>query len=282
MSRSKNFTFTWNNYPPDAKEQLVSLNASYVCYSHEEAPTTGTLHLQGYICFPNARYLSAVKKLVKPNWWIDVSKGDLNQNQDYVSKVAEMIVIGKPPKSKAQVGADEAKRWKLVKEAAVAGRLDDIPEDIYVRYYSTLKKIAADHTPPPATLDTLENKWLWGPSGCGKSKLAREMYPDAYIKDPKEKWWDGYVDQEAVIIDDFDKFDVAQSGNMKRWVDHYPFPAQFKGSTKLIRPKFVIVTSNYAPEEIWQDVHTLEPINRRFNVIHMGPHHEAYASIFTK
>lgn len=281
MSRSKNFVFTWNNYPLECKEILSTYGAQYIVYSHETAPTTGTPHLQGWIGFKNARYEKAVKKLMV-GCWVETARGDLNQNKDYINKVAELVTIGIPPKSKESIGADEAARWKLVKTLAKEGKLDDIPEDIYVRYYSTLKKIAADHRPSPPTLDVLQNEWIWGPSGCGKSKSARDRFPDAYIKDPKEKWWDGYTGQDTVIIDDFDKYQVAQSGEMKRWCDHYPFPAQIKGSTMFIRPTRIIVTSNYTPEEIWQDAQTLEPINRRFNVIHMGPCSSAFSNIFNK
>lgn len=276
MAQSKNFVFTWNNYPADCKAVLSTYGAKYVCYSEEVAPSTGTPHLQGFISFPSKRRLPAIKKLMV-GCWVDIAKGDMDQNADYISKMVEPVVIGTRPLPK---GEAEKERWKLVKENAKAGKLDDIPEDIYVRYYGTLKKIAADHRPAVAALALLQNEWIWGPSGCGKSKSARDRFPDAYIKDPKEKWWDGYTGQDTVIIDDFDKYQVSMSGDMKRWCDHYPFPAQIKGSTLFIRPARIIVTSNYPPEEIWQDTNTLEPINRRFNVIHMGPCSAAFASIF--
>lgn len=250
-------------------------------YSHEVAPSTGTPHLQGYIHFKNQRSLAALKKLMV-GCWVDIARGDLNQNADYISKIATAVTIGERPKTAEEAGLDEIARWKLVKDKAKAGLLEDIPEDIYVRYYSTLKKIAADHRPAVAALPVLQNEWLWGPSGCGKSKSARDRFPDAYIKDPKEKWWDGYAGQDTVIVDDFDKYQVSMSGEMKRWCDHYPFPAQVKGSTLFIRPARIIVTSNYAPEEIWQDTNTLEPINRRFNVIHMGPASAAFSLLFTR
>jgi len=273
MAQSKNFVFTWNNYPVDCKAVLSTYGAKYVCYSEEIAPSTGTPHLQGFISFPTKRRLPAIKKIMV-GCWVDIAKGDIDQNTDYISKLATPVEIGTRPLPK---GEGEAARWKLVKENAKAGKLDEIPDDIYVRYYSTLRRIAADHRPSVARLDVLANEWIWGPSGCGKSKSARDRFPDAYIKDPKEKWWDGYTGQDTVIIDDFDKYQVAMSGEMKRWCDYYPFPAQIKGSTLFIRPARIIVTSNYVPEEIWQDVNTLEPINRRFNVIHMGEYHSPFA-----
>jgi len=40
--------------------------------------------------------------------------------------------------------------------------------------------------------------------------------------------------------------------------------ASIKGSMQYIRPKYVLVTSNYAIDEIWQDPQTLGPLQRRF------------------
>lgn len=282
MSRSKNFIFTWNNPPLECKEILSTYGAKYLAYSHEIAPTIGTPHLQGFVCFPNARFFSAVCKQFK-GCHLEVMKGDLNQNADYCSKSSELIELGEKPKSRAEAGETNKERWKSARALACAGTPDLIMDDeLYSRYYSTWKKMAADHMPAPQTLSVLQNEWNWGSTGTGKSKSARDRFPDAYIKDPKEKWWDGYAGQETVIIDDFDVFQKALGGDMKRWCDHYPFPAQVKGGTMLIRPKRIIVTSNYSPEEIWDDRATLEPINRRFIVNHVGPCNPPFASIFNK
>ena len=114
----------------------------------------------------------------------------------------------------------------------------------------------------PQILDELTHEWWYGTTGTGKSSKARADYPGAYIKDPQTRWWDGYTDQEVVIIDDFDKFQVSQGGDMKRWLDHYPFQAPYKGGYQEIRPRKIIVTSNYHPEEIWDDVKTHDPIKK--------------------
>lgn len=90
------------------------------------------------------------------------------------------------------------------------------------------------------------------------------MYPGAYPKNAGTKWWDGYTNQEVVIIEDFDKYNIGMSQLMKLWLDRYPFVAETKNGSMQIRPRKVIVSSNYLPSEIWtEDASLLEAINRR-------------------
>jgi len=82
------------------------------------------------------------------------------------------------------------------------------------------------------------------------------------------KWFDNYhSDDEACYLEDLDKYQVKWGGMLKRLADRWPMQACIKGTMKYIRPKVVIVTSNYHPEEIWTDAATLDPLLRRFNVI---------------
>lgn len=87
----------------------------------------------------------------------------------------------------------------------------------------------------------------------------------------KTVWWDGYDGQEVAIIEDIDKYDVKFGGHMKEWADRYAFRGNQKFGGTLLRPKKLVVTSNYSIREIWSDIQTYGPLERRFKSIYIGP-----------
>lgn len=110
----------------------------------------------------------------------------------------------------------------------------------------------------------LQNEWHWGPTGTGKSKHCRATWPDAFIKS-NDMWWDGYEGEETVLIEELGPKQI-NGHNIKLWSDHYPFKAATKGGQILIRPKRIIVTSNYPIDRCWEAREDIEPILRRFKV----------------
>lgn len=48
-----------------------------------------------------------------------------------------------------------------------------------------------------------------------------------------------------VLISDVEPSHCSCLGYFKIWVDRYPFTAEIKGSSMIIRPKFIFVTSNF-------------------------------------
>ena len=68
------------------------------------------------------------------------------------------------------------------------------------------------------------------------------------------KWWDGYAGEEVVVLDDFDPRHAEHlSYYLKIWADHYAFNAEVKGGMIRVRPKTVIVTSQYAIEDCFKE-----------------------------
>ena len=152
--------------------------------------------------------------------------------------------------------------------------MDDIPAEVYVVHYRTLKQIAVDHAEIPADLDIgpfeKVGVWYYGKTGVGKTRLAIKDYgDDLYRKMANNKWWDSYQGESNVLLDDLDKSHHYMGYYLKIWTDRYAFLAEVKGSSRPIRPKKIIVTSNYHPRDIWDDTTTLDPILRRFRVVNV-------------
>jgi len=271
-TRFYNWCFTLNNYTSNNYDDILNIKNKYLIVG-KEIGECGTPHLQGFCQFKNP--------LIKPPLpgHYEPCKGTPAQNIAYCSKEGKFLEFGVRPMDQQSKGKAEKRRWEDARTAAKEGRLDDVPADIYVRNYSTIKRIALDHQKKPVDVSSLDNEWIHGVTGCGKSKSVRERFPDAYIKN-QNKWWCGYQGEETVIIDDLHQSWVGVTA-LKTWADHYAFMAEHKGGSSYIRPKRIIVTSNYIPEEVFLNRNDLEPILRRFNVINMSPEKDtSYAPIF--
>lgn len=100
MSRSNRFCFTWNNYPADYAAILHNVfseqNIEYLVFGRETAPTTGTLHLQGFVIFSERRRINAVRGFL-PGCHVEVARGTTTQAVDYCKKDADFEEYGTIP-----------------------------------------------------------------------------------------------------------------------------------------------------------------------------------------
>lgn len=264
MSRIRNFCFTHNNYPDTQLQD--NLECKYIIYG-KEVGESGTPHLQGLVTFANGRSLSAAIKAL-PGCHVEVAR-NLTAAIEYCKKDGDYTERGTAPLTPKDKGDKEKERWQsILAHAGDAEWLEENEPMVALIHDRALERAAKRARPEPQTLDTakMPHEWYYGAPGTGKSRAARDANPGAYIKDPQNRWWDGYQDQDVVIIDDFDKYQVKMGGDMKRWLDRYPFQAESKGSQTLIRPKKIIITSNYHPDEIWEDSITQEAIKRRVHI----------------
>lgn len=143
---------------------------------------------------------------------------------------------------------------------------------VSLKDYQKLKKsieLFKLNTLAPSNLGSLQNLWIHGDPGVGKSSGVRDIFPN-YFDKPVNKWWDGYKCQPTVILDDFETTHDGLSHHLKRWADHYPFIAETKGGTCLLRPERIVVTSNHHPGNIWYEKpSTLAAIERRFKILNL-------------
>lgn len=264
---SKRFCFTVNNPKADAHEILSEVDCRYVCYGTEVAPTTGTQHLQGYIVFKANKTLVGCKKVLPPGCHIEIAKGSTPENIRYCSKEGTPYERGEAPLSKTKVAELSKDKWTAIIAASKEGRFEDIPEDVLFRYYSTAKALARDHQKKPPALDSVCGLWIYGEPGTGKSHAVQVGYPDSYMK-PLNKWWDGYQQQEVIHLDEIEPSHALWiAAYLKKWADKWPFPAECKGSSMTIRPKKVIVTSNYSIDQMGFDAVTTQALKRRYTEV---------------
>lgn len=269
--RYRNWVFTLNNYTSDEELSIQRVgedHAKFLLYGRERGES-GTPHLQGMVVWQNAKTLAATKKTLSRRAHLEVMAGTPQQSIIYCSKDNDVWSCGQRPKEPSEVGADEKRRWQEAIQFAKEGSMDLLEEhhpDIYMRYYGTIKRIRKDNPPELERLSGLDNHWFHGPPGTGKSYTARELFGDSlYIKNTN-KWWDGYRNEDTILIEELE-LDAKYMGHfLKVWADVYPFQAEIKGGAIMARPQRIVITSNYTIDEIFHEDRMLaSAIKRRFN-----------------
>lgn len=262
--QTKHWCFTINNPTPGDCLWDPEL-MSYLIVGNEVGEN-GTPHLQCYVCFKVRKRLAGVKR-VFPRAHVEACQGTPIQNIVYCSKDGDATDYGVPPLTQ---GDAVKERWAKAFAAAKRGDFDLIPCDMKIKYYHAFKRIYQDNPVQVQDLDQTDNVWIFAPSDYGKSTYARETWPDFYDKSPN-KWWTGYKNEGTILCDDFGPKQCQFLGwYMKRWADKFPFPIETKGGgCAAIRPERIVVTSQYRIEECFEDILTVDAMNRRFRTLEL-------------
>lgn len=252
----------------------------------KEVGASGTKHLQWYCCFKKRTALQKLKQLWPRAHCEVMQTRDPARAANYCKKGeqskeewdlhhergpnfglnAQFVEYGTLPETAAIAGGRAtAQKWVEAKEKAQIGELETIDPCIYVTNYRNLKQIKYDSRKDPKDLTAPCGEWIWGPTGVGKSRTARMENPDCYKK-PMNKWWDHYDGEDVVLLEDMSPaFGQSMEYFMKIWPDCYAFPAEIKNHITNIRPKKIVVTSQYHPSQIWNG-EALDAILRRFTI----------------
>ena len=282
-SKYRAWCFTINNYTSADEEVIkttVKTFARYVVYGYEVGDC-GTPHLQGYVYFHNARQRKAVARML-PSAWLSPTNGSAEQNRVYCTKQANGgYEYGEPPMEASMArklgGEGNKARYAKAIDEAQRGDFAAIQRDDPQLFLLHGVRLESLYTPNSVPLDgELLHEWWVGPSGTGKSRLLWELYPDHFPKN-LNKWWDRYRYQDVVAIEEWSPKNDCTAHALKKWADRYPFQGEVKGGTlHMLRPKKIIVLSNYTPQQCFLNSEDLEPMLRRFAVIHF-PNQEQHA-----
>jgi len=269
-TRNRHYTFTLNNYTDENETFLSTLDVHYIVFGYEFAPDTGTPHLQGFCTFHSAKSFAAAKKFFGiKEMHLEPARSPAKAAA-YCKKDGVFFESGDPPNDRSASGERGIERWDNIRRLASVGDFDAIPSDVFVRYPRNIQLVRALslNAQCPPEREHLENYWLHGSTGTGKSRsvrdFARRHSLGLYLKEGN-KWWDGYNGEPVVLLEEFGPEHVALLGGLlKVWADHYPFRCEIKGGSLQIRPRIIIVTSNFSMETVFSMNGVLEPMIRRF------------------
>ncbi len=272
----RHWVITINYHDDEPHVAFEPEDMSYMVLGKEIAPTTGQKHLQGYVVFKTRRRRTNILKYFPKGAFLENMKGQPPQNIKYCKKEGDWTEWGISPAHRAVENATDQQtrmknKWAAAYQAAKTGDLELIDESMLVRYYPAFKRIQQDNPIKPADLEEFSNAWIIAPTGYGKSRYARETWPDFYDKSPN-KWFIGYKGQATILCDDFSPKQCEHLGwYMKRWADLYSFPMETKGGGHQIRPKRIVVTSQYTIDECFEDDKVQNAMHRRFETIYLTP-----------
>lgn len=259
----------------DAQLELFT-ECQAIIFEHEIGEQ-GTPHLQGYMEFTKRVRMNQIKGYeCFARAHLEIARGSRKDNYQYCSKTGIHIVEWHDPYLDTTAEGQE-NQWDrikgMIRQHCAYDEIRDLYPETALRFESGLRKwIHESNLEELQEYDgdlKIKNKWLWGPPGVGKSRHCWDMQGTKFNK-PCNKWWDGYKGEEVVIIEDMDPTKAQMlAHHMKIWGDRYPFTAEIKGGATAITPCYrLMVTSNYSPEQCFQNTEDLEAIRRRFTIEH--------------
>lgn len=227
MSRA--WCFTVNNPEEEIK---FKKQMNYLLYTEQKAPTTGTIHYQGYVQFFKSKALTGAKNMI-PGAHLSIARGTLAQNKAYIVDdekktntgllmehgVAEDIA---PEKNKQGKRTDIKKMLRMVEEKKSYFEIVEEHPEAFGMYEKMIerhrmeceekdnKEIEFPVTLPWCTIDKPDpaNKqrhyWVWGPSDVGKTRAMQEALKGTktFLASNNNYVFESYRDEELLVFDD--------------------------------------------------------------------------------
>lgn len=260
-SQAYNWCCTLNNYTQIQYHTLIYYfiqDCKYFIIAKEKVSTP---HLQIYIQLKTKKRFNQIKEYCL-NMHVESAKGSKKQNIIYCKKENDYYEYPvQESTSRLEASKDFIKHFK---DNTIYKWTEKYPQymlfngkDIYENYF---------YFQSPIDRPTINVMWIYGPPGTGKTRYAHNILTQAYIKDPRTKWWHGYALQTQVIIDDFarDGIDITR---LLAWFDRYKCTVETKGGQMPLYATKFILTSNFTPEQVYPDHPQLPALLRRIHLI---------------
>lgn len=276
---AKCWCFTLNNYVQSDLDTILSFCRERCTYAivGRERGEEGTPHLQGYLRLRTQSRLNGLKESCHRGAHFEVARGTWDHNRTYCSKEGSFEEIGdRPGDSEGKKSRDDlATEFQRSVTAGCRGGLEvfrDANPGVFAFSGHTLIRNFLS-VAPIVSRAHCRCDWYHGLPGVGKSRMAHESLPEAFIKDPLTKWWNGYLLETTCIIDDFGKQGIGIN-HLLRWFDIYKCHVEYKGGMLPLYVSRFIVTSNFHPRDCFTNpdgsVHDqIDALLRRVHVTHV-------------
>lgn len=270
MTRFRNICFTLFSFD-EVDIDKVKEKFKYGIIGLEICPSTGKQHWQGYLEAFNPTTMGGVKKLLGSTVHIEKRMGTPEQAAEYCKKESVAHEWGTISK---QGSRNDIKAFvAAIKEQKTDLELLDEHPIQAARYTKMINFTRMAVLNSDRAFQQVEVLVLWGDAGVGKTRKAHSIDPGLYWVQEGAQWWDGYIGQQTILMDDFDggiKFTY-----LLKLLDGYRFRLPIKGGFTWKSWTRVIITSNKSPEE-WYLRGVPANLKRRITTVtHMAnPHSE--------
>lgn len=242
-TKSKSWIFTLNNYTPEDEANITELADSCTRITvGREIGKSGTPHLQGALTLQHSTTFGGIRKKLGGRAHVEPMNARNEAGFTYCRKEGNMLIdkthgVGAGTRTDL-LTAREAARQKLT-DLEYVEAADPGPQAF--RHKQALDKLYAGKKP----LRNLEVIWIYGPTASGKTTYVYEKEEDLHVQEGL-KWWDGYIGQKAVLIDDW-RPNMCTFRHWLRLTDKFPMTLEVKGGTQDAKYERLYVTSPLEP-----------------------------------
>jgi len=242
----RDWVFTLNN--PEGQIEWPADKVTYAIWQEEAAPTTGTIHYQGFVVLKRSQRISYVKKLLPTAHW-EARKGTREQAISYCekseTKVAGPWTFGKIKRQGQRTDLEEA--MKLVQEGCSEVEIANRMPSTWCHNFRALERYRRLRRPNKRTWQT-KVIVRWGPTGSGKTRPVFEEHPDVREMYYRNSFWSTYSGEEVVLWDDFDPRCISRQ-EFLTLTDRYPCQVRQIGGWAEWLPQIIYITSNFSPDD---------------------------------
>lgn len=280
LKASRRWTFTIMNPKDDDYSAVMWLYAekkhiTYMVLGNEICPSTKAPHIQGAVFLDRGYTMKGLKANGFARAHLEKMRGSAKQAIDYCKKDGDFTEVGTPPAQGARTDLKQlAKNVMEGKEKTIVQLYKENPAAT-IQFSKGMEKLwtAIRNVPSNAPFRKPNVLYIWGTTGLGKSREARRRMDDGPIaywqkNADSQQWWDGYAYEPGVIFNELRGAHYKLS-TLLTWLDGYPFSVQIKCGMMSIQPEWIIITSDRAPERLWDwlDSNLLAQFSRRIDKV---------------